>query len=53
MKTQSKLFTILFIGFTLCIVSLISKSIYLLGVSELIIIPTSFILIRNNFSLNK
>ena len=49
---QKKLFIILFIGFILLLISIVTTNIYLLGLCEFIIITTSTILIIKNFKNN-
>lgn len=49
---QKKLFIILFIGFILLLISILTTNIYLLALCELIMLPTSIILIIKNFKNN-
>lgn len=46
---KNNLFIIMYIGFILCLVSIATTNIYLLGLSELIVIPTAIKLFILNF----
>jgi membrane protein implicated in regulation of membrane protease activity len=46
---QNKLFILLYLGFILCLISIITTNIYLLGLSELICFPIGIKLFIINF----
>lgn len=46
---KNLLFIIMYIGFILCLVSIITTNIYMLGISELIVIPSAIKLFILNF----
>lgn len=50
---KSKLIILLFSSLVLLIISVLLTNIYLLGIAELIVMPTIVMLIKNNFKYNK
>lgn len=46
---KNLLFTFIYLGFILCLISIITTNIYMLGISELIVIPSAIKLFILNF----
>lgn len=46
---KKNLFIIMYIGFILCLISIITTNIYMLGLSELIVIPSAIKLFLLNY----